>query len=84
VKPRIVVVGLNFEDARRYILANRDARPILKDAVVVSCSGATSHHNLNAAKVIETPGAKLGRDYFQVMAHLRISAARYRAQAPLT
>jgi hypothetical protein len=83
VKPLVVVVGLDFADARRYILANRDARPILRDAVVVSCAGARSHLGIRVAKVIETPGARLGRDYTRVMEHLRRVAAT-EPTAPLT
>lgn len=82
MKPLVYVVGCTYEDARRYVLANRDTRPILAEARLVSASARPSTADASRAhKVIETPGAFLGTHYAAVMATLRLNVERTR---PLT
>jgi hypothetical protein len=75
VKPVTVVVGLTYDDARQYVLTHMDNRPVLRDARLVSAS-VRGHaiQTLSVHRVIETPGARLGRYYGEVMPVLRRSA----------
>jgi hypothetical protein len=75
MKPVVVVVGRTYADARQYVLTNMDTRPALHGARLVSASCAAAARGLMVSKVYETPGARLGRDYAEVMAHLRTASA---------
>lgn len=77
MRPLVIVVGLTYADARRYVLANRDARPLLTEAVILSASASVDRcGGLRVHKVIETPAARLGRHYPAVMETLRCSVVR--------